>query len=305
MVAHGSRGTFVAERLPNVASFALVFADEQAKGGWNRFWSTVLREGQSWRDAAGRGFVPYFIAGADVRAADHRRLCDDLTAGRLAGILYVSTPWYLADSPVMAARLPRVVIGGTSDDVALHGGSVIEWVEGIGPSARLCHQLIRDGRKRIAALVHRGFSEQWREGLAEAQRAGLESRRSWWLGITPDPAGAVTARGIVRLLLDRPAAERPDILFIGDDNLVPHATAGILDMSDLGIVVPRDLGVVAHANYPNPTRSAVPCRRFGIDARVLLEHALAEMEVLRSGAAPRWIHIEPATNDETGEGLSS
>lgn len=301
VVPQGSRGTFVADQLPNVARFALVFAEEQGKGTWNRFWSTVQREAAAWRDAAGRTFVPYFIAGADPRAEGHRQLCADLASGRLAGVLFSSTPWFLDGSTVFAADVPRTVIGGNQADVARFSGSMIEWAGSIGPSARICERLVREGRRRIGALVHRSFAEDGRAGLAEAVRAGLQTRPSWWVGLPPDPANAMCARGMVRLLLDRPPDQRPDVLFIGDDNFVPHATAGIVD---LGIRVPSELCVLAHANYPNPTRSAVPCLRYGIDVRVLLAGALDEMERLRGGAAPRRIVLEASTVDDAGDGRS-
>lgn len=298
VVPQGSRGTFVADQLPNVARFALVFAEEPGKGAWNRFWSTVQREAAAWRDAAGRTFAPYFIAGEDPRAEAHRQLRADLAAGRLAGILFASNPWFLGESPIFSAPVPRVVIGGNRADVARFSASAIEWMEGFGPTARMCERLVREGRRRIGAIVHRAYAEEWRTGMAEALRAGLEARPSWWVGLPPDPSNAMCARGMVRLLLDRPADQRPDALFIGDDNFVPHATAGIVD---LGILAPGGISVLAHANYPTPTRSAVPCLRFGIDVRTLLQCALGELERLRQGDAPRRVLLEASTVDDAGE----
>ena len=56
-------------------------------------------------------------------------------------------------------------------------------------------------------------------------------------------------------MLHGPAHDRPDALVITDDNLVPAATAGVLAA---GRRVPADLEVVAHANFPHVTPSAVP-----------------------------------------------
>jgi hypothetical protein len=45
---------------------------------------------------------------------------------------------------------------------------------------------------------------------------------------------------------------------------VPAATAGL---AAAGVRVPRDLAIVAHANFPMPTRSALPVVRLGFDVR--------------------------------------
>ena len=53
-----------------------------------------------------------------------------------------------------------------------------------------------------------------------------------------------------------------------DDNLVPDATAGLVAAD---VRVPYDIEVVAHANLPHSTPSAVPARRIGFNVRQLYD----------------------------------
>ncbi len=83
------------------------------------------------------------------------------------------------------------------------------------------------------------------------------------------------------------ACRRPDCLLIDDDNHVPYATAGI---DDAGLM-PADLAVAAHANFPDVTRSLVPFRRFGFDAETVTAATHAELTRLQAGGATRVIDI--------------
>ena len=66
LVSRGKQGTFIADHPPDLANVALVFGEDPGHGGWNRFWSNMLREAQALHDPAGRRFVPYFISGGNA-----------------------------------------------------------------------------------------------------------------------------------------------------------------------------------------------------------------------------------------------
>jgi DNA-binding LacI/PurR family transcriptional regulator len=89
-----------------------------------------------------------------------------------------------------------------------------------------------------------------------------------------------SARNCVHLLMHPGQTERPDALLITDDNLVEHATAGLVAA---GVSVPGDLDVVAHCNFPWPAPSVLPVQRLGFDAREILAACLASIDELRQG----------------------
>ena len=281
----GRHGTFVSELPPNLTRLALVFADRPNTGQWNRFWSVIHREGLAWSDGRGRRFAPYFCGEGDE---DRLRLRADAEEGRLAGFLFVTPPWFLAGSTVLTHDIPRVFMGNEREDTLRFSASALSFGEADGLLQRVFRAFRAAGCRRVAGLVDLHQTANWRSYLEEGQRAGLESQQSWWIGLPTYPGGSVSARAVTRLLLDRPAQDRPDALFIGDDNLVPHATAAI---RDLDLRVPGELAVIAHANFPNPTAAAVPCGRFGIDAGELLTAAAAELDRLREATDRRLVQV--------------
>lgn len=105
-----------------------------------------------------------------------------------------------------------------------------------------------------------------------------------------------TARSSAHLLMAAPSGQRPDGLIVMDDNLVPQATAGLLDA---GVLVPRDVVVVAHANFPHPTASAVPAYRLGYDVNAILDACVASLQAQRRGEATPDVVTVPTTWEES------
>ncbi|MBA3686350.1 MAG: GntR family transcriptional regulator, partial [Planctomycetes bacterium] len=248
LVARGRQGTFIATQPPDLTRCAVVFGDEPGKGGWNRFWTTFQRETAAWRDAAGRRFEQYFISNASQGSRAHRRLCADLADEGLAGIFFVSPPFFLAGSPITSTTVPTVCVGE-----GLPQGSVASIAD---PLPMVVQRFAAAGRRRLGVICTKGLAESRRRLVAEVRRQGVETREEWWIGLPIEAAHAECARSVAQLLLSGRPNERPDCLLVNDDNLVPHATAGIIDV---GLRVPEDLLVCAHANFPHATPSAVVC----------------------------------------------
>jgi DNA-binding LacI/PurR family transcriptional regulator len=278
--ARGTQGTYVAARLPNRGTIAVVFPSEPEHGVWNRFWSIILKTAETWDSADGFSFRPYYLAEQNLDVPEHRRLCADLADGGLAGMLLVSSPHNLVGSPILTRDCPRVCIGSGKLDAAERYRAT--WMAAVdcGVHEAVVRRLADAGRRRVAIISHPGSdSERW---LPLLKAAGLATRPEWWIGIPPNAASC--AQGVARLLCSWPDAQRPDALLITDDNLVPHATAGVLDA---GLQSPRDIAVAAHANFPGPTHASFPCLRFGVDVRALLQACIEELVRLEGGARPR------------------
>jgi DNA-binding LacI/PurR family transcriptional regulator len=87
-----------------------------------------------------------------------------------------------------------------------------------------------------------------------------------------------------------PAGERPDGLIVADDNLVEHASAGIVDAM---VRVPDDLEMVAHCNFPWPTPSVVKARRLGYDAREVVDACIRLLDRQREHRGQRMSQTQP------------
>jgi len=154
------------------------------------------------------------------------------------------------------------------------------------------------GRRRVALItVHGqgGTDGRSDEFVSLAATYGLESHLWWVLGTAPSTPG--WARNCTELLFrNRRRNEVPDAVIIGDDNLVPAATAGI---AAANVRVPDEVEVVAHTNFPWPTRSEVQAIRIGLDIRRMLAIAVDLIERKRNGdGTPDLINIEPCLEGE-------
>jgi DNA-binding LacI/PurR family transcriptional regulator len=91
-------------------------------------------------------------------------------------------------------------------------------------------------------------------------------------------------------------SERPDALLILDDNLVEHATAGLIAA---GVRVPEDLDVVAHCNFPWPTPSVLPLTRIGFNNTEVVRHCVDLIDAMCAGqTVPAITEIAAVREDE-------
>jgi Bacterial regulatory proteins, gntR family len=289
-VPRGTRGTFVAERLPGESVIALVFHDGFEQGSWNRFWSAlhhVAHAALPVTGAPGRvgQFRSYCLPGGRAEGAVHRQLCADLADGALQGVLFTSPPPAVDCSALFTAAVPRVCIDTAALGTYAFATSHLHTTDAPVLEGMLRH-FRAAGRTRIAGLAGNPHHLERIRTLAAGH--GLEARAEWWHGMPTDPAGALSCRRLVQLLGTLAPRRRPDCLIIADDNLVTPATLGCLDASWR---VGSEIEIAAHANFPLATHAAVPCRRYGLDARAVLRAAAAEIGRLAAGAAPRVIEV--------------
>ena len=291
--ARGPRGTFVTAAPPHVAHYALCIPEtpEGRHGARIRFWTALANEAAAMTARTDRRVEVFYGSDAGSASEGYRRLEELVREGRLAGVIAPQRPLALFDEPFMkdSAVVPVAVTGAHPCD---EGISQVE-LDLAAFARRAVEHVAAAGRRRMALLVALGTPgmDRWR---AYARRRKIEIRPHWLHGI--DPSSPATARSLTRLLVHRDQRTRPDALVIADDNLVEHATGGLVDE---GVRVPKDLTVVAHCNYPWPTPSVVPVRRLGYDARRVLEACVECVDAVRSrGAPPRHVKIEPVFEDE-------
>ena len=85
------------------------------------------------------------------------------------------------------------------------------------------------------------------------------------------------------LLMHPTQVDRPDALFIADDNMVDHCA---IALAQCGVVVPRDLHVISHCNFPWPPPSVLPIRRIGFEVPRLIQLAVDAIDLQRRGQTP-------------------
>ena len=266
----GWHGIRVAANPPNRCHFGLIFPDYgDATGQFpSRFLTTLAHAAGELHNTRPRWLSVY----PGVRGEsdeDLRQLAADLNARRLAGLIL--TDRHTAENSRLAAllRTAQVPVAALLAVVKLPGITRV-----IFPPTdflhRACAYLRAQGRRRVAlvSVAHLG-PMMWDLAQAPLAAHGLISHPWWRADAALQCPGAL--RPAMQMLWRLPAADRPDAMVITDDNMVTEATAGL---AEAGVRVPQDLAIVAHANFPLQTVSALPAVRLGVDVRRVLTTCL-------------------------------
>lgn len=291
VVPRGRHGTFVVDQPPHTCTYGLLIPRTQGDGQWVRFWTALGNEAVALTRGKKVQLNRYYGIDGERDHEDWRRLLHDIANKRLAGLLLATVPsTSIIESPVMTTDLPRVAITLRPDKHAFTP-LMLDSVSFIDRALEHLHAL---GRTRIAMLGVPGHPPEFHRRFAEGlKRYGMNTRPFWFQQVTP--SAPEPAQGVAHLLLHPGQRDRPDALIITDDNLVEHATAGIVAA---GIGVPGDCAIVAHCNFPWPTPSALPMRRLGYDAREVIRVALESIDRQRLGEAAGTLVVPARFEDE-------
>lgn len=289
--AKTGQGTFVVDEPPHLSRYGLVFPSDPGSDSWNNFFAAMNNEAMAIQRAKPERLSIYFGLEHPARHERRDKLIADVQAHRLAGLIFASPPFNFTGTPLLdEPGMARVATAPYADvpAVVLDTGSLLN---------KALAYLASRGRRRIAvvsAQVARpadAFFEAFRMLLPQRQ---METRTYWEQAV--HPSCPRWAKNVVELLFQGGPATRPDGLIIADDNLVPHATAGLLAA---GIRVPDEVDVVGHCNFPWPTPSVVPAKRIGYDARQVLAAFIASIDMQRRGETPPPVtEIAAVTDDE-------
>jgi len=153
---------------------------------------------------------------------------------------------------------------------------------------------VANGRKRVAVLTCQPYKEETYSHILEcASRRDLFINSMWIQRVGPE--WPKWASNNAELLLAH-GKGKIDTLIIDDDNIVPAATEGV---AASGVRVPDDVLVVAHANFPHTTASAVPAIRMGWNVRQAMHLAVTLIEKQRMGQeVPNSILMETQLQEE-------
>ena len=281
VIPRGKAGTFVTSEPPHKARYGIVVPLLPHTHGYPRFWVALVNEASRLQEA-GKSVRIYQGVSQKRLAPDYDAMLSDLHRHRLAGLIFVTNPYFLEGDDVLGtAGVPCVAIGETS---GMTKNVTAIRLDGRSFAKKAVALLAKKGRRRIGLILPTSHDHVFRQPFLDAlDAAGLPTKSYWIQEISPTTPNS--ARNLAHLLMRLPHDDRPDGLIIGDDNLVEHATAGVVDA---GIHVPDELDMVAHCNFPWPTPSVVAVRRLGYDAREVIAQCVRCIDAQRAGdpAAP-------------------
>jgi len=266
-------GSTVSANPPHLSHFGLVFA-------WyphtSQFLFALEKEAERLSNKASADGIKrrfpifYEVNYPEKKLRQHSRLMAAVESNSVGGLIFAGGSYAFEEILHNHPELPCIsFFGGT-----VKNGTIIRPT---GFLERALQIVKEEGRERVALLTgaHERLDVTDRF-VKSAERLGMKSFPHWVQGIH---TGHVHwAETCAQLLMN--GRETPDAIIISDDNFVPHATAGI---AASGAKVPQDLMIVAHANFPYPTRSEVPAIRIGTDVRRLMRTAVETIEAKRRG----------------------
>ncbi len=263
-------GTVVAERPPHLFNYGLVSYVPFSASLFNVALRQAASEIEQERHCR---FTSYYYGEGRAQSEGFRALVADVSARRLAGLIFINPPNDLEGTPVLSQPdLPLVLNSGPDMDGRLH--SIYfphdKFME------RAVDHLVGLGRHRIAVIGAFLGHPKIDEDVAYLAKRKVGR---------PDLVQSCSLRSgsahqIALLLCRLSKKDRPDGLIISDDNLVEEATAGL---AKSGLRIPQDIHVVAHCNFPARAPSCVPVTRLGLDCRDLLLRDLECMDAQRQG----------------------
>ena len=269
-----TRGTFVMPRPPHLHRYAVAFEASPDGTDWTRFLATLAAEVQR-IDAADPGRDLSVLYGVNEHAEGEAvdRLRRDLRDGLLAGVITISAR--------EAAELPMPEMAGGLVPCAVIRNGPVPGVPTVGVDYKdFLHRSLSTvaevGCSSVALISNDNGSVRGYMDLVEAH--GLTAKPYWFHQISEKRRQMAT--NVAQLLLDRPAADRPDALVVTDDNLVDAVLAGVVDS---GLRVPQDLFMITHCNWPSPVESIVPTRRLGFSVNAILDTCFQRLEAQRRG----------------------
>lgn len=292
IVATRRAGSFVAPSPPHLHRYALVFPQSAGSLGTNRFMQALANEAARLTETGACTVACFHELDGRRNVPDYQRLLADIQRRRLAGIIFATPPFLLAGTPVLTAPgIARAAIVG--DNSAYRELAKVTFTEG-SFARRALARLQAQGRRRVAVISGVLSLESWVANLAELAPAhGMETRPYWAQGVALHERSP--ARRLAHLLFHAGQDQRPDALIVADDNILEAATAGL---RDAGVEVPRELTVIAHANFPWPTPAQVPVCRLGFDAAEVLRCLIAGIDRLRAGEPPGLVTLPPLFDEE-------
>ena len=264
------QGLFVADRLPNETHFGLVF-DRKTNAFLKKIeeQAELLNREEKWNFSIFRN--EYSPALLERNWSALRERLQDRT---LAGLFFFFNP---VDEEILQlihqySEVPMVMY----DHYPNHDSLLVLKMEPESCAEKSLELFQRRNLRRLAVIC-KPDQPLTRSFLQAARNKGIDIPERWCL--TAPEYSSEGTRNIILLLFSLPPEQRPNGLYVTDDNLLNAVQAGIVES---GIRVPQDLTVVCHTNFPDPPETVIPILKVGFDNRELLYRSIEAVREYRS-----------------------
>ena len=280
------KGTYVVPNPPHLNHYAIAFHTGPSQVTWPQFWLALSREAI----VMPHQLSAFYGIHGWTPGTDYQKLIDMVRRHQVAGVIFTSDPHTLIDTPLLTEPgIPRVALTGNAGYEGVTAAKL-----GLESLAQRVAEAMPPGKRRAALVTTPGFPNENFSRLLCTFAEGVELAPEWTLAIRLEDAE--WARNAAHALMSAEPSRRPNVVIVTDDNLVPHATAGI---AASGVRVPDEVEVIANTTFPWPTFTAVRARRIGYDARTILRTCIDIIDAKRAGReVPKSVTIPAIGEDE-------
>ncbi len=278
VISKGKLGTFVSDTPPCLNHYGLVLPHSPTHPRWNGYYDALLLSLHELNEVLQSQIQIYYSV--DLPTDENfLQLCQDVHARRLAGLMFAEGPVELTETDLICnPKIPMVASmsgkGRPNLDHLVSSG--FDFVSGYDLA---CKILKEQGAKRLGVIMLTKAREIFEESIPEVIKANGFDYNPIFYQTTP-MEHRDEASHVVRLMMSLPKDQRPDGLYISDDNLVPAVCRGLIEA---GIRVGKDLHVATHRNYPSQAQDMLPTHDVIFDVRQLLSISLKRLEAKRMG----------------------
>ena len=260
----GTRGVFVAATFPHHTRYLWVTSEQPGSLEWTSFLATIFDLVERGQTGIQGEVIP--LVGVDGRANNpqYQRLCEAVAHDSVAGLLLMNSATVYLLPALQGAGIPRVAIWAPLP----HAGLVSLDFDGF--LERACARLFERGKHVAVISPHAQNLTRAQELL---KKRGIRKNRVWALHVGP-----VGCERVIELLFER--ADRPEALFVTDDNLIEPTLAGLKRAKRRP---GKDVYVLSHCNWPRPLGMPGLVEHLGFDVREILREAKECIDAQRAG----------------------
>lgn len=284
VTVQGTRGVYVADEFPHHRRYLWVTSEHPGHIEWTTFMATFLDLIEKNETGLPGEVIP--LIGVDGRENNpaYQRLCESIRDESAAGMFVMNSATTYVLPILEEANLPRAAIWAPLPHSGLVNLAFEELIH------RACKSLLQGGQRLAVLSPHKANLDAATKCLRDlgATKENVASHL-----VTP-----VGCESVTKLVMDRP--DRPDAVFITDDNLIQPFLAGL---EQCGLRAKRDVYVLGHCNWPRPIGLESGIDHIGFDVREILAAGKECIEAQRNGEQSPTRVIQPRFASELLESL--
>lgn len=284
VTVQGTRGVYVSGEFPHHRRYLWITSEHPGHLEWTTFMATFLDLIENNQTGLPGEVVP--LVGVDGRENNpaYQQLCEAIRDESAAGMFVMNSATTYVLPILEEPNLPRAAIWAPLPHSGLVRLAFDELIQ------RACKSLLQGGQRLAVLSPHRA-------NLEAAERCLLE------LGVAKENLAThlvtpVGCESVTRLVMDR--KDRPDAVFVTDDNLLEPFLAGL---AQCGLRAKRDVYVLGHCNWPRPIGGAAGIDHIGFDVREILAAGKECIEAQRAGEKAPTRVVQPRFASELLESL--